>query len=142
MASRDVDEEVTQDGYRVLRETSQDMLLWAYYVHYNHSCFGGRLPTMPIYWAKSIATPDGSHANALYVPEVSPVKRRFIVLDEKLSDMFPLERLCLLHEMVSVGIEPIGGHGEEFITEFKRVLDATGRDVMGCVDSRLTSPQA
>jgi hypothetical protein len=56
--------------------------------------------------------------------------------------MFPLERLCLLHEMVSVGIEPIGGHGEEFITEFKRVLDATGRDVMGCVDSRLTSPQA
>jgi len=95
-----------------------------------------------IYWAKSIATPDDSHANALYVSEVSPVKRRFIVLDEKLSDMFPLERLCLLHEMVHVGIEPIGGHGEEFITEFKRVLDATGWDVMGCVDSRLASPQA
>lgn len=142
MATPDVVEEVTQDGYSIVRETAQDMLLWAYYLHYNQKYFGGSLPSMPIFWAKSICTPDGSHANALYVSEDSPVKRRFIVVDEKLSGMLPLERLCLLHEMVHVKIEPISGDGEEFITEFKRALDADRWEVMGCIDPRLASNPA
>jgi len=130
----DLTEDVTQDGYRIVRKVGQDMNLLAYYTVYNQRCFNGSLPSVPIFWAKSISFPDGSQANALYVSEESPAKR-FIVLNEKLSDMFPLERLCLLHEMVHVKLEPISGHGEEFIAEFKRVLDANQWEVMGCIDS-------
>lgn len=63
------------------------------------------------------------------------LKHRYIAIDDTLSGMFPLERLCLLHEMVHVKVGPEFGHGEEFITEFKRVLDANKWEVMGCVDS-------
>jgi hypothetical protein len=135
MALRDPIEEVTQDGCHIVREAGQDMLLSAYYTHYNEKCFDGSLPDVPIFWAKTISLLDGSRPMALYVSEEAPVNRRYIVLDEKLSDMFPLERLCLLHEMVHVKIEPISGHGEEFIAEFKRVLDANQWEVMGCIDS-------
>ena len=125
-------EEVTQDGCRIIREAGQDMLLCVYYAGYNRKCFDDGLPEMPIFWAKTISLPDGKHANALYVSEES---RRYIVLDERLKDMSPLERLCLLHEMVHVKIDPIPGHGEEFIAEFKRVLDVSQWEVMGCFDS-------
>jgi len=128
-------EEITQDGCRIVREARQDLLLRIYYTAYNQRCFEGRLPEMPIYWAKAISLPDGRRAVALYVSEEFPVGRRYIVINEKLSDMFPLERLCLLHEMVHVKIEPISGHGEEFISEFRRVLDASDWEVMGCIDS-------
>jgi hypothetical protein len=130
----DLIEDVTQDGCRIVREAGQDMLLSAYYTIYNQQCFDGTLPEMPIFWAKSISLSDGGHPMALYVSEESPVRRRYIVLDEKLSSMFPLERLSLLHEMVHVKIEPISGHGDEFIAEFKRVLDANHWEVMGCID--------
>lgn len=116
--------EMTQDGCRIVRKPRPDILLLAYYRCYNQQCFDGTFAPVPIFWAKSIFLPCGSRANGLYVYEESPTKR-YIVLDEKLSDMFPLERLCLLHEMVHLKIEPICGHGEEFVGEFKRVLDAS-----------------
>lgn len=127
-------EEVTQDGFRILRESAEDMLLWAYYTHYNHMCFSGSLPPVPLYWAKSITLPDGGHANAVYVSEETPdgQKRRYIAVDEKLQSMFPLERLCLLHEMVHLKVP---GHADDFIAEFKRVLDANKWEVMGCIDA-------
>lgn len=124
-------EEVTQDGYRIAREAKQDMLLWAYYKSYNHLCFEGSLPEMPIFWAASLALPDGRDVNALYVSEES---RQYIVLNKRLMDMAPFERVSLLHEMVHVKIDPISGHGEEFIAEFRRVLDADHWEVMGCID--------
>jgi hypothetical protein len=127
-------EEVTADGWRIVRERGVDMILSAYYMSYNHQLFDKCLPEMDIFWASSIASPDGRHANALYISEESPVKRRYIVLDENLNSMFPLERLCLLHEMVHVRLEPISGHGDEFIAEFKRVLDANRWEVLGCID--------
>jgi hypothetical protein len=135
ISSDDLVEDVTEDGFHIIRETAVDMLLWAYYTHYNQSYFNGSLPSMPLHWAKRIILPDGKHANALYVSEEAPVKRRYIAIDKTLSDMFPLERLCLLHEMVHVKVGPEVGHGEEFITEFKRVLDADKWAVMGCLDA-------
>lgn len=127
-------DEVTQDGWHIVREPKVDMILLAYYMVYNQRCFDNNLPEMAIFWATSIASLDGGHANALYVSEESPVKRRYIVLDENLNGMFPLERLCLLHEMVHVKLEPVFGHGDDFIAEFKRVLDANHWEVLGCID--------
>jgi len=137
----DLTEIVTQDGCRILREAGPpDFLLCAYYAGYNQRYFDGSLLEMPVFWAKTISLPDGKHPMALYVSEESPVKR-YIVLDEKLLGIFPLERLCLLHEMVHVKIAPVSGHGEEFIAEFKRVLDASHWEEMGCIDSpRLQGP--
>ena len=128
-------EERTQDGWRIVRENNFPLDLSSYYYSYNEKYFDNTLPCVPVYWAKTITPPHGGHANALYVSEESPVKRRYIVLYERLSGMFPLERLCLLHEMVHVKIGSNEGHGEKFISEFKRVLDANGWTVMGCVDS-------
>jgi len=126
---------VTKDGYRIVREAGPpDFLLCAYYAGYNQRYFDGSLPEMLVFCAKTISLPDGKHPVALYVSEESPVKR-YIVLNEKLKDMFPLERLCLLHEMVHVKIEPISGHGEEFVAEFKRVLYASNWEEMGCIDT-------
>jgi hypothetical protein len=134
--STELVEETTQDGYRIVREAQPDLLLGMYYAAYNQACFDGSLPDMPIFWAKVICSPKGNHPVGLYVPEEDAViKRRYIVVDERLSSMFPLERLILLHEMVHVKLGPDIGHGEEFIAEFKRVLDATRWEEMGCIDS-------
>ncbi len=123
-------EKVTHDGWRIVYDGSLDMLLFGHYMAYNHACFGGSLPDIPLVWAKSISSPDGHHAHGLYVSEESPVKRRFIALDEKLIGMFGLERFCLLHEMVHAKLDPIDGHGEEFLAELKRVLDAIKWEVL------------
>jgi hypothetical protein len=133
-------EDVTDDGFRIRRENKRDMMLEFYYLHYNKQYFNGRLPFFPVFWAKSIKLPDGGHANALCVSADSSVKHGYIVIDETLSDMFPLERLCLLHEMVHVSIGPELGHGPEFIAEFKRVLDADKWNVMGCTDPNTPTP--
>jgi hypothetical protein len=135
MGRSEVIEEMTQDGCRIVRDVAPDLLLCAYYKGYNEKYFDGSLPQLPVFWARTITLPDGGHPVALYVTQESPVKRRYIVLHEKLSDMFPLERLCLLHEMVHAKLEPVFGHGEEFIAEFKRALDANRWEVMGCIDS-------
>jgi hypothetical protein len=131
---RNLVEEVTQDGWHIVLEPKVDIILMTYYASYNERCFENKLPRMAIFWATSITSPAGDHANALYVSQESPVSRRYIVLDQKLNGMFPLERLCLLHEMVHVKLEPILGHGDEFIAEFKRVLDANRWEVLGCID--------
>jgi hypothetical protein len=130
-SERNLVEETTQDGYMIVREPGMDMLLWAYYVSYNKRCFDGSLPEMPVFWGKTIARGNERHVHALYVYE-DP--RRYIVLNETLQGMEPFDRLCLLHEMIHVKIDPISGHGAEFIAELKRVLDAAQWDVMGCID--------
>jgi hypothetical protein len=115
------------------------MLLNAYYMIYNKQYFDGSLPVIPVCWAKRITLPDGHGANAVYVPGDALLKRHYIAIDDTLSGMFPLERLCLLHEMVHVKVGPESGHDEQFIAEFKRVLDANKWELMGCIDS---APQA
>jgi hypothetical protein len=125
-----VQEHVTRDGWRIVYDGSLDPLLIRQYVAYNHTCFDGSLPEIPLVWAKSIRSPEGRHAHGLYVSEESPEKRRYIALDEKLSDMFGLERFCLLHEMVHAKLDPIPGHGDEFLSELKRVLDAIHWEVL------------
>ena len=137
----DLIEDVTEDGFRICRENKRDMLLEAYYMIYNKQCFGGSLPFVPVCWAKSITLPDGHRANAIYLPGDSLVKHRYIAIDDQLSGMFPLERLCLLHEMVHIRVGPDNGHGEEFIAEFRRVLDANKWEVMGCIDSSPGAPK-
>jgi|HubBroStandDraft_6_1064221.scaffolds.fasta_scaffold433114_3 hypothetical protein len=134
-------EEVTQDGWRIVRDAMQCATLMGYYMHYNFSCFAGELPDTPVFWAESITLPDGkSHANALYVSDES-LGRPYIVLDKKLESMMPLDRLCLLHEMVHVSLGPaVSGHGERFIAEFKRVLDANRWEVIGGSDSLDAKP--
>jgi hypothetical protein len=135
-APDDFIEETTADGCRIVRATGQDLLLAFYFTHYNKRCFDNTLPDMPVFWAKSISRPDGSHPIALHVPQTeSPIRRQYIVLHEKLAGMFPFERLTLLHEMVHAKLGDTVGHGEEFIAEFKRVLDATRWEEMGCIDS-------
>jgi ribosomal protein S18 acetylase RimI-like enzyme len=131
----DLSEEVMQDGCRIVGISGADLNLLAHYEIYNRKYFDATLPAMPVFWAKAIYLADRRRANGLYVCEETPTKRRYIVLDEKLSGMFPLERLCLLHEMVHVKIEPVHGHNGKFVAELKRVLDADGWEVMGCVDS-------
>ncbi len=69
------------------------------------------------------------------------VKHPYIAIDDQLSGMFPLERLCLLHEMVHVRVGPDNGHGQEFIAEFRCVLDANKWEVMGCMDSSPQTPK-
>ncbi len=123
-------EHVTQDGWHVVYDGRGDMLLWGHYTAYNHTCFDGSLPDLPLVWAKSITSPDGHRAHGLYISEESPVKRRYIAIDEKLSDLFGLERFCILHEMVHAKLDPIEGHGEEFLAELKRVLDAIKWEVL------------
>lgn len=132
-------EEVTEDGIRICRDDKPNFELETHYWSLNRQCFNGSLPTMPVYWAESITVPDGSRANAIYVPGDSVVKQRYIAMRNDLNGMFPLERLCLLHEMVHVAIGPDLGHGEEFIAEFRRVLDANKWEVMGCTDTPLQS---
>jgi hypothetical protein len=129
-------EEVTQDGYRIVRVgKSGDVLLQEHYKSFNQECFDNTLPFVPVCRARSIRTPQGGRANALYIPaDETLAKRDYIVIDETLCGMFPFERLCLLHEMVHVKLSPQVGHGEEFIAEFKRVLDANKWEVLGCID--------
>jgi hypothetical protein len=129
-------EEVTTDGYNIVRKTGQDLLLAFYFADYNKRCFDNTLPGMPVFWAKSISYTDGSHPIGLHVPDTdSPIRRQYIVVHEKLAGMFPFERLTLLHEMVHANLGNAVGHGEEFIAEFKRVLDATRWAEIGCIDS-------
>jgi len=73
---------------------------------------------VPVCWAKSITSLTDTAANAFTCRRLL-VKHRYIAIDDQLSGMFPLERLCLLHEMVHIKVGPDNGHGEEFITEFK-----------------------
>jgi hypothetical protein len=127
-------EDVTEDGWRIFREKGRSALLEMHYTMYNRQCFNGTLPLIAVYWAKRISLPDGGHANSIYVPGDALVRGRYIAIDDTLSGMFPLERLCLLHEMVHVQLGPESGHGEDFIAEFKRVLDANKWEVMGCID--------
>jgi hypothetical protein len=133
----DLIEDVTEDGFRICRENKRDMLLETYYMIYNRQCFGGSLPAVSVCWAKCITLPDGQRVSAIYVPGDSLIKRRYIAIDERLAGIVPLEQLCLLHEMVHVKVGPDLGHGEEFINEFRRVLDANKWEVMGCLDSSL-----
>ena len=135
IAPIDLVEDVTEDGWRISREDKRDMLLESYYVIYNKQCFNNSLPFVPVCWAKRITHPDGSRANAIFVPGDALLKRPYIAIDDTLSGMFPLERLCLLHEMVHVKLGPECGHGDDFIAEFKRVLDANKWEVMGCADA-------
>lgn len=127
-------EDVTEDGFRVVRENRFDLLLNSYYMIFNQQLFNGSLPQVPVFWAKRITQPNGHGATAVYVPGDAKLKRRYIAIDDTLSGMFPLERLCLLHEMVHVKVGPDCGHGEEFVAEFRRVLDANKWEVMGCID--------
>jgi hypothetical protein len=135
--SNDLTEDVC-NGWRILRENKLPGLLQMYYAMYNKQCFDGSLPFVAVIWAERITQPDGTPANAIYVPGDAALRRRYIAIDGRLSGMFPLERLCLLHEMIHVKLGPESGHGEDFIAEFKRVLDANKWEVMGCIDA---SPQ-
>jgi hypothetical protein len=63
----DLIEDVTDEGYRVQRESKSCGLLEQYYSIYNRQCFGGTLPFLPVFWAKSITLVDGQPANAIYV---------------------------------------------------------------------------
>lgn len=123
-------EDETQDGWHIVYDRSRDPDLIRHYMEYNHACFDGSLPDIDLVWAKSIRSPEGQPAHGLYVSEDSPERRRYIALDEKLSDMFGLERFCLLHEMVHTKLDPVKGHGEEFLSELKRVLDAIHWEVL------------
>jgi hypothetical protein len=91
------------------------------------------VPQLSHVWARMITQPNGHRVNAVYVPGDAAVKRRYIALDDRLAAMFPLERLCLLHEMVHVMVGPECGHGEEFIAEFRRLLDTNKWEVVGCI---------
>jgi len=124
----------TENGCYIRRNTHRSGMLEMHYAMYSRQCFSGSLPFVSVYWAETITFPDESHPNAIYVPGDSLVKHPLIAINEALCGMFPLERLCLLHEMVHVKIGPESGHGEEFITEFKRLLDANRWEVMGCID--------
>jgi hypothetical protein len=141
-APPDLIEDVTEDGWHISRDDKRDVLLEAYYTIYNTQCFNGSLPFVAVRWAKSIILPDGQRANAVYVPGDALLKRRYIAIDDTLSGMFPLERLCLLHEMVHVKLGPESGHGKDFIAEFRRVLDANKWEVMGCIDAPPQEPAA
>jgi hypothetical protein len=44
IASANLIEDVTEDGWRISRENKRDMLLEAYYMIYNKQCFNGSLP--------------------------------------------------------------------------------------------------
>jgi hypothetical protein len=123
-------EDETQGGWRIVYDRSRDPDLIRHYMEYDHACFDGSLPDIDLVWAKSIRSPEGQHAHGLYVSEESPERGRYIALDEKLSDMFGLERFCLLHEMVHAKLDPILGHGDEFLSELKRVLDAIHWEVL------------
>ncbi len=125
-------EDLTEDGFCIRHRNTRDMNLEQYYDIYNRQCFGGNLPFTPILWAESITEKDGNRANAIYVSGDSKLKKRYIAIDERLCGMFPLDRLCLLHEMVHVRLGPDSNHGEDFICEFRRVLDANKWEVMGC----------
>jgi hypothetical protein len=118
----DVIEDVSEDGFRIVRENKFDLLLNSYYMTYNQQLFNGSLPQVPVFWAKRITQPNGCGASAVYVPGDAKLKCRYIAINHTLG-MSPLERLCLLHEMVHVKVGPDCCHGEEFVVEFRRVLE-------------------
>jgi len=132
----DLIEDVTEDGCRICRENKRDMLLEQYYMIHNKQCFGGSLPFVPVCWAKSITLPDGHRANAIYLPGDSLVKHRYIAIDDQLSGMFPLERLCLLHEMVHIKVGPDNGHGKNSSPNSGACLTRTSGKLWGALTAR------
>lgn len=82
IAPDDLIEDVSENGFRIIRENKRDMLLEAYYTIYNRQCFNSSLPFVPVCWAKRITLPDGDNANAVYVPGDALLKRRYIAIDE------------------------------------------------------------
>src|ERR1700722_1838008 len=103
--SNDLTEDVC-NGWRILRENKLPGLLQTYYAMYNKQCFDGSLPFVVVIWAERITQPDVTPANAIYVPGDAVLRRRYIAIDGLLSGMFPLERLCLLHEMIARQTRP------------------------------------
>jgi hypothetical protein len=140
--------EVTLDGYRVVHDKNVASIMQIYYASFNKHCFNGELPTVPVCWAKHIQGPGGdfAHVNGVYVHDKNAegkTMRRFIAIDETFAGLPPLDRQILLHEMVHVKLDGIyDGHGEPFINEFRRVLDADKWGVMGCIDAPANKEQA
>jgi hypothetical protein len=135
----DVTLDTSENGWQILRRNEPDGTLQMDYAIYNRQCFENALPTVRLYWAQRITQPNGRLANAVYFP--GDAGRRYIAIDDRLEYMLPLDRLCLLHEMIhlKLGTE---SHGEDFVSEFKRVLDANKWEVMGCIDDPAQSPTA
>jgi len=134
--TNDLVEDVTENGSRIRRFNRLDLHLNSCYAILNKQCFNNALPGIPVYWAEHIdIQPDHLHSNAVYVPGDSVIKDPYIAIDDCLAGKYPLDQLCLLHEMVHVRIGPEFDHGEVFIAEFKRALDANKWEVMGCIDA-------
>jgi hypothetical protein len=79
----DLIEDVTEDGFRILRKSKLSTLLQIHYEIYNKQCFDGQLPTVPVIWAKRITQPDGNRANAVYVSGDAVLRRRYIAIDAR-----------------------------------------------------------
>jgi hypothetical protein len=128
----------TEDGRCIVRDVKPNYALQTAYDGFNRQYFNSRLPRIRVYWAKSITYKEHDHtsrANGIFVTPDSLVKHPYIAIDENLSKVSPFEYLCLLHEMVHVTLGADIEHGEEFVAELKRVLDANKWDLMGCLDA-------
>jgi hypothetical protein len=79
-ADDDVIEDVSEDGFRIVRENKFDLLLNSYYMIYNQQLFNGSLPQVPVFWAKRITQPNGCGATAVYVPGDAKLKRQYIAI--------------------------------------------------------------
>jgi hypothetical protein len=130
-------EDHTEDGRCIVRELGPNFGLQRTYDSFNRQYFSNSLPRIRVFWAKSITYKDHdytSRANGIFVTPDSLIKQPYIAIDEALSNVSPFEYLCLLHEMVHVKLGADIEHGEEFIAELKRVLDANNWGLMGCLD--------
>jgi hypothetical protein len=114
-----MEKEITSDGFNVIYDDSEELLIACAFHRFNRALFDGKLPATRVRWASSIREAAG-RVNGLCVDAHPDLDKPHIFLCERLQGLSPLDELVLIHEMCHLRVPD---HSAEFVRELLAALE-------------------